>query len=51
MGSTTNLVSSSGSTQWTYTYEPFGALRSEVQGSGDAPVNPMRFNGQLQSWS
>ena len=46
LGSTANLVSSAGVTQWTYTYEPYGTVRSATNAQG-APTNLMRFNGQL----
>ncbi len=46
LGSTANLVNSTGVTQRTYTYEPYGAVRSSSNASG-APINLMRFNGQL----
>lgn len=47
LGSTKNLTSSTGAVQWTYSYEPFGALRSEVQNDRKAPSNLMRFTGEL----
>lgn len=47
LGSVTNLTSSSGATEWTYAYEPFGALRTETQDDPGAPQNPMKFAGQL----
>lgn len=47
MGSTANLTNSSGVTQWSYSYQPFGQTRAEVKGPGKAPVNPMRYTGQM----
>jgi RHS repeat-associated protein len=47
LGSVANLTSSSGATQWTYTYEPFGAARSITKNDPAAPTNLMRFDGQL----
>jgi RHS repeat-associated protein len=45
-GSAANVTSSTGTAQWTYTYEPYGTVRSATSGSG-APTNLMRFTGQL----
>jgi RHS repeat-associated protein len=45
-GTVANVTSSTGTTQWTYTYEPFGSTRSATSGTG-APTNLMRFDGQL----
>ena len=45
IGSTANLIRHNGDVKWTYTYEPFGALRSETSG-GSAPLNLMRFAGE-----
>ena len=44
--SSANLTSSSGATQWTWSYEPFGSVRSETKASGNQPENPMRFIGE-----
>ena len=45
LGSTANLTSSSGATQWTWSYEPFGTIRTETKASGNQPDNFMRFTG------
>jgi RHS repeat-associated protein len=47
LGSVANLTSAAGTPQWTYTYEPFGSLRSEVKNDPTAPTNLMRFTGEL----
>lgn len=46
LGSVSDVTSSSGASDWTYSYEPFGAERSAVRQPG-APENPMRFGGEL----
>lgn len=46
LGSTANLTSSSGATQWTYVYEPYGTARTETKVNNKAPVSPLKFNGQ-----
>jgi RHS repeat-associated protein len=46
LGSTLNLTSASGATQWTYTYEPFGAARTTTQNDPAAPANPLRYAGE-----
>ncbi|MDX6400379.1 MAG: hypothetical protein QOF27_985 [Gaiellaceae bacterium] len=46
LGSTANLTSSAGATQWTYVYEPYGIARTETKVNNKAPVSPMKFNGQ-----
>jgi RHS repeat-associated protein len=46
LGSITALTDPSGNTEWTYTYEPFGAPRSTVQVDPGAPVNPLGYTGQ-----
>jgi len=45
-GSIANVTSLTGTAQWTYTYEPFGTLRSEASGSG-AATNVLKFDGEL----
>ena len=47
LGSVANLTSSTGALQWTYSYEPFGTSRSQVQHTPGAPTNLMRFTGEL----
>lgn len=46
LGSTANLTSGSGTTEWTYNYEPFGVIRSVTQNDPNAPANPLQFTGQ-----
>jgi RHS repeat-associated protein len=46
LGSVANLTSSSGATQWTWSYEPFGAIRTEQKASGAQPDNFHRFAGE-----
>jgi RHS repeat-associated protein len=47
VGSVANLTSSNGTTQWSYEYEPFGAIRTETQEDPAAPQNPLKFTGEL----
>jgi RHS repeat-associated protein len=47
LGSVANLTNASGATQWTYAYEPYGALRNSTQNDPAAPTNLMRFTGEL----
>ena len=47
LGSVVNLTSSIGATEWTYSYEPFGAVRTQTQNDPNAPANPMQFTGEL----
>ena len=46
LGSTANLTSSTGATQWTWSYEPFGSIRTETKASGNQPDNFMKFTGE-----
>jgi RHS repeat-associated protein len=46
LGSSVNLTSSAGQTQWTWSYEPFGSVRTETKASGNQPENLMRFTGE-----
>lgn len=46
LGSVTALTSSSGATEWTYQYEPYGAFRSQNKVDPSAPVNPLDYVGQ-----
>jgi RHS repeat-associated protein len=46
LGSTANLTSSSGATQWTWSYEPYGSIRTETKASGSQPDNFMKFTGE-----
>jgi RHS repeat-associated protein len=47
LGSLADVVSSDGTAEWSYTYEPYGAMRAAVQDSPSAPTNLLRFTGQL----
>jgi RHS repeat-associated protein len=42
--SVTNLASTSGNTEWTYTYNPFGGVRAATGGDLQ-PANSMKFDG------
>jgi len=46
LGSVTNMTSSSGTTQWTYAYEPFGVTKTETKNNSQAPTNFTKFTGQ-----
>ena len=46
LGSVANLTSSTGATQWTWAYEPFGAIRMEIKASGTQPANLLKFTGE-----
>jgi RHS repeat-associated protein len=46
LGSVINVTSSTGATQWTESYEPYGALRTETKNSNQAPANLMKFTGE-----
>jgi RHS repeat-associated protein len=42
-GSVANLTSTEGVTEWTYSFEPFGATKSETPNDPSAPTNWMKF--------
>ena len=46
IGSVVNLTSSTGATQWTYDYEPFGTPRSVRAGTSPGPLNQTLFAGE-----
>jgi RHS repeat-associated protein len=46
LGTVANLTSATGTPQWSYTYEPFGSMRTEVRNDPSAPTNLMRFTGE-----
>jgi RHS repeat-associated protein len=46
LGSITDVTNASGTAQWRYTYEAYGAQRSATDVSGSAPENRLRFTGQ-----
>ena len=45
-GSIANVTDEAGDPQWTYAYEPFGAVRSVAQEDPQAPQNPLGFSGE-----
>jgi RHS repeat-associated protein len=47
LGSVVNLTSSTGVTQWTYDYLPFGGVRTETKNQNQAPTNVLRYTGEL----
>lgn len=47
MGSVANLTLGTGTTEWTYTYDPFGGIRSAVKNDPSAPANLRRYTGEL----
>jgi RHS repeat-associated protein len=40
-------LTSNGTPQWSYAYEPFGTSRAEAKHEASAPANSMRFSGEL----
>lgn len=46
LGSTVNLTNSSGASQWTHAYEPYGLVHTETQDDRRAPTNFMKFAGE-----
>jgi RHS repeat-associated protein len=48
LGSVADLTSSSGASEWTYAYEPFGSIFSQTKDDQSAPANPMQFAGEYQ---
>ncbi len=46
LGSVANLTNSTGSLEWSYSYEPYGTIRTEIENDPAAPFNPIRFTGQ-----
>ena len=46
LGSVADLTSSAGATQWTWSYEPFGSIRTETKAAGEQPDNFMKFTGE-----
>jgi len=47
LGSVVNLTNSTGVTQWTYDYLPYGGVRTETKNQSQAPTNILRFTGQV----
>ena len=48
LGSVTNVTDSAGTSEWTDSYEPFGAVKTETQDDPAAPASPVKFTGQYQ---
>jgi RHS repeat-associated protein len=46
LGSVAAITGGAGATRWTYSYEPFGSIRTEQQGSGTQPANYLKYTGQ-----
>ena len=46
LGTVSDVTDASGTAQWMYEYEAYGAERSATNVSGSAPENRLRFNGQ-----
>jgi RHS repeat-associated protein len=46
LGSVVNLTSSSGASQWTDSYEPYGLIHSETKNNNQAPTTFMKFAGE-----
>ena len=46
LGSVVNVTSSSGATEWTDAYDPFGTVHSETKNDTKAPTNVMKFAGE-----
>jgi RHS repeat-associated protein len=46
MRSVADLTSAAGATEWTYTYEPYGAYRSATKVDPIAPANAVGFDGE-----
>ncbi|MGH3428278.1 MAG: RHS repeat domain-containing protein [Terriglobales bacterium] len=46
--STAAVTNASGSTEWTYTYDPYGNARTTTKVDPSAPVNPIVYTGELQ---
>ena len=46
LGSVANITSSSGASEWTYAYSPFGMALAATKNDPSAPANPMQFAGE-----
>ena len=46
LGSVVNMTSSTGATEWTDSYEPWGPVRTETKNDTKAPANLMKFAGE-----
>ena len=47
LGSVTDVMDSSGNSEWAYTYEPFGTIRTAEKVDPSAPANVLTFTGEL----
>ena len=47
LGSVANLTSGTGTSEWTYAYDPFGATRTQTKNDPSAPTNPMQYAGEM----
>jgi RHS repeat-associated protein len=47
LGTVSAITKSTGSTQWKYTYDPYGGSRTATKVDSTAPDNPMRYTGGL----
>jgi RHS repeat-associated protein len=45
-GNVADQTNANGATQWAYSYEPFGLVRTATNVSGNAPTNPYQYAGQ-----
>jgi len=48
LGSVLNTSSSTGKLEWSYGYEPYGALRRQLRHGSNTADNPVRFTGAYQ---
>lgn len=46
LGSVSNMTSSTGAKDWTYTYEPFGTVRTTTKDRSQAVAQPVRFTDE-----
>jgi RHS repeat-associated protein len=46
LGSVVNLTNSTGTTEWTGSYEPYGAVHSQTNNDPNVPVNPFKFSAE-----
>jgi RHS repeat-associated protein len=46
LGSVTNITTSTGASEWTDAYEPFGTIRTETKNDPNAPTNVIKFTGE-----
>ena len=47
LGTTAAITKSTGATEWTYTYDPYGNPRTTTKVDSNAPDNPIQYTGQL----